>query len=70
MTGLMKIDQKVIEAHGEIITSCLEGEHLTLFLTEDLLHSICNRKNIVDYVLKLLEQIESRPLGYVGDAFV
>ncbi|KAH0786741.1 Adaptin N terminal region family protein [Histomonas meleagridis] len=71
MTSLMKIDQKVIAANGEIITSCLESEDSTcVFLTVDLLHSICNRKNIGDYVLKLLEQIENRPPGYVRDTLV
>lgn len=71
MTRLMKIDQKIIAAHGEIITSCLESDDSTcVFITADLLHSICTRKTIGDYVLKLLEQIENRKPGYVRDALV
>lgn len=71
MTRLMKVDQKVIAAHGEIITSCLESDDSTcVFITTDLLHSICTRKTIGEYVLKLLEQIENRKPGYVRDALV
>ncbi|OHT07461.1 Adaptin N terminal region family protein [Tritrichomonas foetus] len=71
MTRLMKIDQKVIALHREIISGCLESDDPTcVVIAIDLLQAIATRKNLPEFVLKLLEQIQIRQPGFVRDALV
>lgn len=71
MTRLMTIDSKTISRHKDIITSCLESEDPTcVLIAVDLLQAIATKQNIGNFVLNLVEQIGSRPPGYVRDQLV
>eukprot|EP01114_Cavostelium_apophysatum_P002110 TRINITY_DN1183_c0_g1_i5.p1 TRINITY_DN1183_c0_g1~~TRINITY_DN1183_c0_g1_i5.p1 ORF type:complete len:1154 (-),score=375.58 TRINITY_DN1183_c0_g1_i5:267-3728(-) len=71
LNNIMKIHPKAVAEHRDLVLNCLEDQDTSIRLRAlDLLEGMVGKRNIVDIVRKLLENIEKAESGQYKDALV
>jgi AP-3 complex subunit delta-1 len=59
LNNIMKIQPKAASEHRDIVVNCLDDNDVTIRMRAlDLLEGMANKRNVVEIVKKLLNQIE------------
>lgn len=67
----MKIHPKAVGEHRDLVVNCLDDEDVSIRLRAlDLLEGMVTKKNVLDIVRKLLDQIEKSDSQTYKDALV